>query len=155
MPHFFLETETGIPTFFYLQPIQGVSSRGRSASLIVAFFAMVVLGFAGCSKKAATKNDSRTVTTEVVAAVQRISNNKSQIIVRPQQQASKRGSSSTVDDIYISLVTPSEAPALNQSLTTIAGRHGLAVSTTVASAGIWRFDYTLNGSRTHSLTVVI
>jgi polysaccharide deacetylase 2 family uncharacterized protein YibQ len=146
--------ETGIPTFSHFQQTEGISLRGRSASLAVAFFAMVVLGFAGCSKKAITKNDSRTVTTEVVAAAQMISNNKSQIIVRPQQ-ASKRGSSSTVDDIYISLVTPGEATALNQSLATIAGRHGLAVSTTVASAGVWRFDYTLNGSRTHSIHVVI
>ena len=148
-----METETGIPTFSHFQQTKGISSRDRSASLTVAFLALAALGFTGCSKKPATKSDSRTVTTEVVAAAQKISNNRSQIIVRPQ--ASKRGSSSTVDDIYISLVTPGEAAALNQSLAAIAGRHGLAVSSTTASAGVWRFDFALNGSRTHSIHVVI
>jgi polysaccharide deacetylase 2 family uncharacterized protein YibQ len=97
----------------------------------------------------------RTVTTEVVAAAQKITGNKSQIIVRPQVQPSKRGGSGTIDDIYISLGTAAQAAALNESLTAIAARHKLATTTTAASAGVTRFDYTSNGIRTHSIHVVI
>jgi polysaccharide deacetylase 2 family uncharacterized protein YibQ len=116
---------------------------------------MVMLIVAGCSKKPVAKNDLRTVTTEVVAAAQKITNNKAQIIVQPQIQASKRGGAGAVDDIYISLFTPSQATVLTRSLETIAGQHGLAVRTTVASSGVSRFDYVLNGIRTHSIHVVI
>ncbi len=122
---------------------------------IFAFFCVIMLALAGCAKKPVAKNDLRTVTTEVVAAAQKITNNKSQIIVRPQVQASKRGGSGAVDDIYISLVTPAEAVTLKQSLAAIAGRHGLTALTTVASPGVSRFDYVLNGTRTHSIHVVI
>jgi len=83
---------------------------------IFAFFCVIMLALAGCAKKPVAKNDLRTVTTEVVAAAQKITNNKSQIIVRPQAQASKRGGSGAADDIYISLVTPAEAVTLKQSL---------------------------------------
>ena len=114
-----------------------------------------MLALAGCAKKPVAKNDLRTVTTEVVAAAQKITNNKSQIIVRPQVQASKRGGPGAFDDIYISLVTPAEAVTLKQSLAAIAERHGLTALTTVASPGVSRFDYVLNGTRTHSIHVVI
>jgi len=97
----------------------------------------------------------RAVTTEVVAAAQKITSNKSEIIVRPQAQAPKRGGSGTVDDIYISLSTAAQAAALNESLGAIAKRHGLAITTTGASAGVTRFDYTSDGVRTHSIHVVI
>jgi polysaccharide deacetylase 2 family uncharacterized protein YibQ len=97
----------------------------------------------------------RAVTTEVVAAAQKITSNKSQIIVRPQIQFSKRGGSGTVDDIYISLGTAAQEAALSQSLGAIADRHGLAITTTAASAGVTRFDYSSNGVRTHSIHVVI
>ncbi len=123
--------------------------------LIFAFFCTAALGLSGCSKKPVTKNDLRTVTTEIVATAQKITNNKSQIIVRPQQQPARWGGAGAVDDIYISLVTPANASALNQSLETIAARHGLTVSKTVASPGVSRFDYALNGIRTHSIHVVI
>lgn len=155
MPHFFLVNGNRIPTFFHLYQTGGAYSRRRSVFRIFAFFCMVMLIAAGCAKKPVAKNDSRTVTTEVVAAAQKITNNQSQIIVRPQVQSSKRGGSSAVDDIYISLVRPSQATALTRSLETIAGQHGLTVSTTVASPGVSRFDYVLNGTRTHSIHVVI
>jgi polysaccharide deacetylase 2 family uncharacterized protein YibQ len=95
----------------------------------------------------------RAVTTEVVSAAQKITSNKSQIIVRPQTQPSKRGG--TVDDIYISLGTATQETTLRQSLGTIAERYGLAITTTAASAGVTRFDYSSNGVRTHSIHVVI
>jgi polysaccharide deacetylase 2 family uncharacterized protein YibQ len=97
----------------------------------------------------------RAVTTEVVAAAQKITVNKSQIVVRPQPQPSKRSGSGPIDDIYISLGAASQAAPFAEALEAIAGRHGLAITTTAASAGVTRFDYSSNGIRTHSIHVVV
>jgi polysaccharide deacetylase 2 family uncharacterized protein YibQ len=96
----------------------------------------------------------RNVTTEVVASAQKITNNKAQIIVRPQIQVSKRGASGAIDDIYISLPAPSQGAALKESFDSIAARHGLAIATANAWPGITRFDFSLNGTRTHTIHLV-
>jgi polysaccharide deacetylase 2 family uncharacterized protein YibQ len=98
----------------------------------------------------------RAVTAEVMAAAQKITNNKSSVIIRPKLRPA-RGSGSlptTIDDIYVSLVSPSQATSFHESLDSIARRYGLAISSTTASAGVTRFDYSLNGVRTHTIHVV-
>lgn len=94
------------------------------------------------------------MTTEVVASAQKITNNKAQIIVRPQVQSSKRGGPGAIDDIYVSLLAPSQEAVLKESLDSIAARHGLAISTATTSPGITRFDFSLNGTRTHTIHLV-
>jgi len=98
----------------------------------------------------------RTVTTEVGAAAQRVTNNTSQVIIRPQPQSSKAGIPATVsvDDIYVSLATPSQAELFEQSLGAIAHRHGLSINSAKTSGGVTRFDYFSNGLRTHTIHVV-
>jgi polysaccharide deacetylase 2 family uncharacterized protein YibQ len=109
----------------------------------------------GCTKKNPVKGDLRAVTTEVVVAAQKITNNKSRILVRPQVQSSARGGSAPLDDIYISLPSPTQAAAFEDTLKTIARRHGLAVTSGWASAGVTRFDYSLAAVRTHSIHLVV
>lgn len=126
--------------------------RGGCYAFLVLSVALA--GFAGCAKKPVANSDLRSVTTEVVASAQKITNNQAQIIVRPQIQASKRGGSGPVDDIYISLPAPSQQAALKESLDSIAARHRLAIATANASPGITRFDFSLNGIRTHTIHMV-
>ena len=127
------------------------SDRGCNAFLVMsALFA----GLTGCAKKPVAKTDLRNVTTEVVASARKITNNKAQIIVRPQVQGSKHGGSGAVDDIYVSLPAPSQEAALRESLNSIAARHGLAITTATASPGITRFDFSFNGTRTHTIHMV-
>jgi polysaccharide deacetylase 2 family uncharacterized protein YibQ len=109
----------------------------------------------GCAKKNPAKGDLRAVTTEVVGAAQKITNNKSRILVRPQVQSSSRGGSPTFDDIYISLPGPMQAAAFEETLKTIARRHGLSVTSGWASAGVTRFDYSLGAVRSHSIHVIV
>jgi uncharacterized protein len=106
----------------------------------------------GCTKKKAVKGDMRTVTTEVAAAAQRITNNKSRVVVRP---TSSRGSSATFDDVYVSLGNPVQAAAFEDTLRAIARRHDLTVTSAGGSPGVTRFDYSANSVRTHSIHVVL
>jgi polysaccharide deacetylase 2 family uncharacterized protein YibQ len=54
------------------------------------------------------------------------------------------------DDVYVSLHDPWQASVLKQRLETVAQRHQLSVEETTA-AGISRFDFTVNGVRTHTV----
>jgi polysaccharide deacetylase 2 family uncharacterized protein YibQ len=97
----------------------------------------------------------RAVTSEVLTAAQKLTGNKAQIVVRPQMQAAKPGSSAgPVDDIFISLPSPSQAVPLEEKLTAIARNHGLSEVSRQASPGVSRFDFALNGSRTHTIHIV-
>lgn len=133
---------------------QGYSLRAIRTSLCVLPVLFCLFLF-GCTKKNPAKGDLRAVTTEVIAAAQKITNNKARIVVRPQVQASARASSATLDDIYISLASPAQAAAFEDALKTIARRHGLTVTSGWASAGVTRFDYSSNTVRTHSIHVIL
>jgi polysaccharide deacetylase 2 family uncharacterized protein YibQ len=132
---------------------QGLVFRRFVCSLSLAL-SVTFWGLAGCAKKPVSRNDLRSVTTEVVASAQNITGNKAQITVRPRFQRSPRQASVSVDDVYISLASPSQASPLGQSLGAIARRNGLATTQTVASPGVTRFDFSLNGIPTHRIHVI-
>ena len=115
----------------------------------------MVVCLASCSKKPAPKTSMRDVTSEVVTAAQKLTGNKAQIVVRPQIHLAKRGTSpATVDDIFVSLPSPSQTVPLEEKLNAIARNHGLSEVSRQASPGITRFDFILNGSRTHTIHIV-
>ncbi|HEY0703991.1 MAG TPA: divergent polysaccharide deacetylase family protein [Candidatus Acidoferrales bacterium] len=128
------------------------TSLASGLTLLSCLFGLL---FFGCAKKPAAKTDLRAVTTEVVAAAQKLTNNTSRIAVRPQIQTSPRGGSAAVDDIYVSLANPSQASSFEATLKAIARRHGLTVTSAWTSAGVTRFDYSFNALRTHSIHVVL
>jgi polysaccharide deacetylase 2 family uncharacterized protein YibQ len=121
----------------------------------VALAAALVLVLAGCGKKSLSKTKLRGITDEIVAAAQKITGHKSEIAIRPELQPAKHGVSTQLaaDNIYISLIDPSQTSVLAQALTDIAHHHNLAITQTTSS-GVIRFDFTFNGVRTHTVHVV-
>jgi polysaccharide deacetylase 2 family uncharacterized protein YibQ len=135
------------------------SRHGRSLSGALAVFAalaaLAALFFCGCSKKTISKTELRAITSDVVAAAQKITGRKSEITIRPELQPSKSGAPGKLaaDDIYISLPDASETGSLAQALGEIARRHELSVAQTT-SAGVVRFDFAFDGVRTHTIHVI-
>jgi len=95
------------------------------------------------------------VTSEVVAATQKIAGRKSEITIRPESESPFPGVPArvTADNIYVSLSDPAQTAALRQSLLVIAKRHHLTVGESV-SAGVTRFELALDGNRTHTIHAV-
>jgi polysaccharide deacetylase 2 family uncharacterized protein YibQ len=153
-----------VPLFFQDRDPIGISFNSRldrnarifrrSTGHLFLVLSAALAGLAGCTKKPLVRNEPRVVTTEIVSAARKITSNKAQIVIRPQTSRPQPGGSAAVEDIYVSLPTSSQAATLDQSLLLIAARHGLAITTTAASAGVTRFDFSWNGSRTHTVHVV-
>ena len=128
----------------------------RSAAVrLLAAVVCVALALAGCGKKTASKTELRAVTSEVTAAAQKIAGKNSRIEVRPEPASSVAGipAGPGVDDIFISLSDAGEAGAMKRAIDEIAARHGLSVSAS-SSGSVARYDYSLNGARTHTIHVV-
>jgi len=108
----------------------------------------------GCEKKLLTKPELRAITTEVVAAAEKVTQRKSEITIRPEHQLFQRAAGQLpADNIYVSLTDPSQTSALARALDQIARRHKLEIVET-SSGGVLRFDYTFNRARTHTIHVV-
>ncbi|HXX18015.1 MAG TPA: divergent polysaccharide deacetylase family protein [Candidatus Acidoferrum sp.] len=91
----------------------------------------------------------------MVSAAQQATGRKSEIAIRPEIRQSSNGEKSRLaaDDIYISLRDPSEAGAIRQALVGVAERHDLSFVET-SSAGVTRFDFLSNGTRTHTVHLI-
>jgi polysaccharide deacetylase 2 family uncharacterized protein YibQ len=113
------------------------------------------LSITGCSKKQLTKSELRQVTSEIVAAAERVTARKSEITIRPEVQplGGKTAANPIADDIFVTLSSPSQLPQLRQWLSSIAKRHNLEISESV-SGGVSRFEFDYSGSRTHTIHVV-
>lgn len=120
-----------------------------SVTAIVFFFV------SGCAPKKISKTEIRAVTSEIVAAAQRISGHRSGVTIRPELQPSKSGlgGQSVADNIYVSLADGSETNAIKKALEEIAHRHKLSM-VAATSPGVVRFDYAADGVRTHTVHVV-
>ncbi|MGB8542670.1 MAG: divergent polysaccharide deacetylase family protein [Candidatus Acidiferrales bacterium] len=90
-----------------------------------------------------------------MSAAQKISGHRSEVTIRPELQPSKIGARgpSVTDNIYVSLSDASQTNAIRKALEEIADRHKLSMVES-SSAGVVRFDYELNGIRTHTIHVV-
>jgi uncharacterized protein len=110
----------------------------------------------GCGKKSISRKELRGITSEIVAAAQKVAGKKSEVTIRPDVERPFPGGPSYVaaDNIYVSLSDPAQAGALQQSLAAIARRHRLSL-TRADSPGVTRFDLEFEGSRTHEVRVVM
>ena len=115
----------------------------------------VLFFVAGCGKKTLSKPELRAVTSEVVAAAQKIAGRKAEITIRPEMESPFPGVPSHLasDNVYLSLSDPAQIAALRQSLLAIARKHRLTVGES-ASAGMIRFELAFNGTRTQVVHVV-
>lgn len=136
-----------------LGPALSRVSDSRRAPIL--FAVVIVFLLASCGKKEISKTELRAVTTEIVAAAQKVSANKSEVTIRPELQPSKSGAPGKLasDNVYVSLSDASQREAIRQALKEIARRHRLSI-TENASGGILRFDYAFHGTRTHTIHVV-
>jgi len=138
------------------RPHSGAGPVRRSPSLlaIVALLLACLLPF-GCGSKPLSKTELRAVTSEVVAATEKVTQKKSEITIRPEHQSygSAAVGQPPADDIYVTLTDKSQTSALTQALDRIARRHKLAIIET-SSGGVLRFDYAYNRQRTHTIHVV-
>ena len=125
-------------------------ARSRAAALLVI---AVALSFAGCAKKSLSKSELRSITGEIVASAQEVTQHKSEITIRPETQPSAvPGQSAAYDAIDISPADASETNALREAFARIAHRHNLSIAE-VSSAGGVRFDLAFHSIRTHSIHV--
>jgi polysaccharide deacetylase 2 family uncharacterized protein YibQ len=123
--------------------------------ILFSLIAIAIFFLSGCGSKKISKGEIRAVTSEVVAAAQKIPGRKSEVSIRPELQGYKIGANgrSVVDNIYVSLSEASQTGAFKQALEKIAQRRKLSMVETT-SPGVVRFDYTFDGVRTHTIHVV-
>ena len=135
------------PSTSYSFPRYVKSRRVGLWWILCALTAIVVSLLSGCGSKKISKGEIRAVTSEVVAAAQKIPGRKSEVTIRPELQPSKigEGGRSVVDNIYVSLSDASQTGAFKQALNKIAQRHKLSV-VEATSPGVVRFDYAFDGS---------
>lgn len=128
----------------------------RAFSACSALLAVLAIFLAGCAKRSLSSSELRGITSEVVAAAQRLSGHRSQISIRPEYQPAWLGSEGILvaDDIDISLANPAQAAALAQALAQIARRHRLLLSETPMPGGT-NFALAFRGKRTHSIFVSV
>jgi uncharacterized protein len=111
---------------------------------------VVALAVAGCGKKAPSKSEIRTVTTEIVGAAQQAAHHQAQITIRPENRTTN---ALAADNLYISLPDRAQLGVLKQSLHAIAQRHNLLIEET-ATSEVSRFTFARNGIRTHTVALI-
>lgn len=131
-------------------------ARLLATQILVFAAAAVAFFFAGCTRKPLTKSELREVTSEVVSAAQKVTSHKAEITIRPQAERSGSAASTQIasDNIFISLSDSSQTTALENALADIARRHDLHLVATTSGNDV-RFDFTLNGVRTHTIHIVL
>ena len=127
--------------------------RGFSCC-VFAFTTVFILLLAGCTRKPLTKAELREVTSEIVSSTQKATAHRAEITIRPQADRSPNGASGQIaDNIEITLPNSSQTAALEDALANVARRHDLHLVATTSGNTI-RFDFTLNGARTHTIHIV-
>lgn len=108
---------------------------------------------AACTRKPLTKSELREVTAEIVSAAQKATSHKAEITIRPQPDHGAPTSQGPIDNIYVSVPDSSATPGLEDALANVARRHDLHLVATSSDNNI-RFDFSLNGARTHTIYIV-
>jgi len=143
---------------FYFEPPTAQALRRSAVLLAMHGFliscALFVLMLSGCTRQPLTKAELRAVTSEIVSATQKVTGRKAEITIRPEADRSTSTPAQTsADNIYITLTTPSETPALEDALANVARRHDLRLLATASGTEV-RFDFVLKGVRTHTIHIV-
>lgn len=125
-------------------------------SLLLFLYA---LGLASCSRSPSAIQ-IHDITRDLVAAAKSAAGSNAQISIRPEMHRTIIGHSQlAADNIFIAVV-PFAAPGpslreLESALDRAAARHHLTRVLRPESNGEIRFDYLLNGERTHSIHILI
>jgi polysaccharide deacetylase 2 family uncharacterized protein YibQ len=118
---------------------------------------LILLVFlAGCEKKPPSTNQIQTITSDLVAVAHQAAGREAQIVIQPEMGRLGGGPSRLVaDDIFIQLSAASERGAVEQALNRAAARHHLTPTPRASSPSVVRFDYSLNGTRTQTIHIIL
>jgi len=142
------------------EPSRVFCEWGRGTCFFIVLFSLFSIFLGGCGKKAPSTAQIESITSELVAAAKSAAGPNSQISIRPEMRRTAAGRSElAADNIFIN-VAPSAAPApslreLESAMNRAAARHRLTRVSRPESNGEIRFDYLLNGERTHSIHILI
>jgi uncharacterized protein len=136
------------------------SSSGRFFSRIFGFLMLSVAILAlifegGCGKREPDIKELRAITHDFVTAAQKVVGRKSEITIRPEMGTTDSGQRGhlVADNIYITLGDAAQVAALEQALDEVARRHHLSRARNSSAGGELRFDYELEGHRTHTIHI--
>lgn len=124
----------------------------RISFSIFFLFAFAVL--AGCSSGELSKRQSRAVTREIVAAIQKAAGRNAAITIRPEAASSWFDffGAPSADDISAAVGSAAQADTLRAPLSQIAHRHKLTVAESSSSSAL-RFDFSAGGTRSHTIAL--
>lgn len=123
-------------------------------AVCLRFFLLSAFFLASCARKSPSISQIHAITRDLVAAAQNAAGRNAQISIRPEMRHSANGRSQLIaDDISINLSNASDRDSLEHALDHAAARHHLKRSSQSAAPGAIRFDYLLNGQRTHSIRI--
>lgn len=122
----------------------------------IALVALSPLFLGGCHKKAASTKDIRAITHELMAAAQKATGRKAMITIRPEMGRTSAGTPGglVADNLYITLSDSTQKAALEQSFNEVARQYHLERTANSSSGSVQRFDYDLQGKRTHTIQIV-
>lgn len=146
-------------------PGQRVTSIFPRSSILFLLLAAALFFAAGCKKKPApiTSVAVRNITREFVFAARNASGGRAEIGMRPESAPRQPGKPPTfsADHIYVTVpLTNGGAPdvaardSIEAEMARVAEFHHLQRVPRPGAPGLERFDYLLNGRRTHSIHIV-
>ena len=133
----------------------GLTSLRPLVSLLLCLLAFLL---ASCSRKP-TPSKIHEITRDLVAAAKSAAGPNSQISIRPEMRRTAAGHQElAADNIFIDVSPSASGPSLRElesAIDSAASRHHLTRASRSESNGEIRFDYLLNGRRTHSIHIRI
>lgn len=133
-------------------------SRRNEFLRIAVWFALalpILVFFGGCAKKPPSTTELREITRDLVASAKKAAGRDAQIVIQPEMSRPANGRARLIaDDIFIQLPAGAKPAAIESVLDRAAAHYSLARSPRTALTGAVRFDYSLNGSRTHTIEIL-
>ncbi len=126
----------------------------RCVTLILLCVALTTLF--GCGTKSPSPAQINSIAQDLAAAAQSAAGGHAEISIRPEMgRFGNRKPSLVADDIFIALPDAKNLSAVEQVIEQAAARHHLKRTSAPAGRNIIRFDYSLNGRRTHSIEIAV
>lgn len=137
----------------------GLPSQRNKFLRIVAgqlcLFAFLIL-IAGCAKKQPSTSELREITRDLVSAAKKSAGKDAQIVIQPEMSRPSNGRARLLaDTILIQLPPNGNLGALESTLDHTAARYGLTRSPRSSPNNSIRFDFLLNGHRTHTIQIFV
>ena len=133
------------------------SDSANRAKLFCLFVCAAACLIAGCNRNKPSTRQLRAITHDLVAAAQKAAGRSAEIAIRPEMRPASAGNPASVaaDNIYITLADATDRSKVERALDAVADRDGLSRVNSASSPGVTRFDYRLDGQRTHTVHIIV